>query len=164
MMKNQFRYKAWANAEMLDAIEKIDAAAHPEQWKLAVRLMNHTYVVDRIFAAHLTGTAHGYDATNTAATPTVAQLRASIVASDAWYQSFVDDIAAAALAEPVAFTFTDGDRGTMTREEMLFHVLAHGAYHRGNVGMALTACGIERPRDLFTKFLHQAEPQRRAGA
>jgi uncharacterized damage-inducible protein DinB len=50
----------------------------------------------------------------------------------------------------------------MTREEMLFHVLAHGAYHRGNVGMALTACGIDRPKDTFTRFLHLSEPGRRS--
>ena len=49
----------------------------------------------------------------------------------------------------------------MTREEMLFHVLADGAYHRGNVGMILTPCGIDRPKDTFTRFLHLSEPDRR---
>ncbi len=50
----------------------------------------------------------------------------------------------------------------MTRDEMLFHILAHGAYHRGNVGMLLSACGIDRPKDTFTRFLHQIDPDRRA--
>lgn len=160
-MRSQFRYKAWANREILDAMTGIDASRHPEQWTLAVRLMNHTYVVDRIFAAHLGGVAHDFQGTNTPETPTLGQLRERIAASDAWYQQYVDEVPAEALDEQVAFTFTDGDRGAMTREEMLFHVLAHGAYHRGNVGMALAACGLDRPRDTFTRFLHLSEPGRR---
>jgi uncharacterized damage-inducible protein DinB len=161
-METKFRYKAWANAEMLDALAQIDEKQYPEQWKLAVRLMNHTYVVDRIFAAHLTGTTHAYQGTNTPETPTVAQLRDSICASDAWYQRYVAQLDDAALRETLVFTFTDGDPGAMTREEMLFHVLAHGGYHRGNVGMVLSACGIERPKDTFTRFLHSPEQGRRA--
>lgn len=43
-------------------------------------------------------------------------------------------VTGAELDESISFNFTDGDVGTMTREEMLFHVITHGAYHRGNVG------------------------------
>ena len=161
-MKSRFRYKAWANAEILDSIVKIDPSQHPEQWTLAVRLMNHTYVVDRIFAAHLSGETHEFQGTNTPETPSLNQLRDRISASDEWYQRYVSQVPSSELAQPISFTFTDGDRGSMTREEMLFHVLAHGAYHRGNVGMALTACGIDRPKDTFTRFLHLSEPGRRS--
>lgn len=161
-MKSKFRYKAWANAEILDSIAKIDPSQHPEQWTLAVRLMNHTYVVDRIFAAHLSGEPHEFQGTNTPETPSLNQLRDRILASDEWYQRYVSQVPGSELIQPISFTFTDGDRGSMTREEMLFHVLAHGAYHRGNVGMALTACGIDRPKDTFTRFLHLSEPGRRS--
>lgn len=161
-MKSKFRYKAWANAEILDSIAKIDPSQHPEQWTLAVRLMNHTYVVDRIFAAHLSGEPHEFQGTNTPETPSLNQLRDRIFASDEWYQRYVSQVPGSELIQPISFTFTDGDRGSMTREEMLFHVLAHGVYHRGNVGMALTACGIDRPKDTFTRFLHLSEPGRRS--
>jgi len=161
-MKSKFRYKAWANAEILDSIAKVDPSQHPEQWTLAVRLMNHTCVVDRIFAAHLSGETHEFQGTNTPETPTLNQLRDRISASDEWYQRYVSQVSSGELVQPISFTFTDGDRGSMTREEMLFHVLVHGAYHRGNVGMALTACGIDRPKDTFTRFLHLSEPGRRS--
>ncbi|HZV38602.1 MAG TPA: DinB family protein [Pseudoxanthomonas sp.] len=160
-MKNQFRYKAWANGEILDALALVDAARYPAEWKQAIRLMNHTHVVDRIFAAHLGGAARPFDATNTPETPTLQGLREDIAGSDAWFQEYVGQIGDDALDETVAFTFTDGKRGSMTRAEMLFHVLAHGAYHRGNVGMVLVACGVDRPSDTFTRFLHLAEPVRR---
>lgn len=163
-MNDQFGYKAFANAEILDAIARIDQGAHPAQWTQAVRLMNHTCVVDRIFAAHLDGGRHPFGDTNTPETPTLAQLRADISASDAWYRQYVARLDDDALRERIRFTFTDGDGGAMTRAEMLFHVLAHGTYHRGNVGMLLAACGVERPRDTFTRFLHLQEPGRRAAA
>ena len=50
----------------------------------------------------------------------------------------------------------------MTREEMLLHVITHGAYHRGNVGQVLKSISVAPPRDLYTKFLHQSDPSRRA--
>jgi uncharacterized damage-inducible protein DinB len=49
----------------------------------------------------------------------------------------------------------------MTREEMLLHVITHGAYHRGNVGQVLKSISVVPPRDLYTKFLHVTEPSRR---
>jgi uncharacterized damage-inducible protein DinB len=162
-MQKQFGYKAWANAEMLDALALIDASQYPDQWKLAVRLMNHTYVVDRIFAAHLGGESHAFQGTNTPETPTLEQLCERIAASDTWYRDYTGRLDPAALQESISFTFTDGERGSMTREEILFHVLAHGGYHRGNVGMVLTSCGIDRPSDTFTRFLHASEPGRRDG-
>lgn len=161
-MERQFQYKAWANGEIVDAIGRIDPILHPEQWRLAVRFLNHTYVVDRIFAAHLSGEPHAYQDTNTPDTPALEWLARSISKSDRWYEQYAQDVRPAQLDEPIAFEFTDGDKGSMTRREMLFHVLAHGTYHRGNIGMILSACGVERPKETFARFLHLREPSRRA--
>jgi len=49
----------------------------------------------------------------------------------------------------------------MSREEVLLHVIVHGGYHRGNVGQVLKSISVAPPRDLYTKFLHQNEPDRR---
>ena len=76
---------------------------------------------------------------------------------------YVSSVSEPALAEVLDFTFTDGDQGRMSREEILFHVLTHGGYHRGNVGQVLKSISIAPPRDLYTKFLHQSEPARRGG-
>jgi len=65
------------------------------------------------------------------------------------------------LAETVNFTFTDGEHGRMSREEMLAHVITHGGYHRGEVGRILSQLSIARPRDIFTGYLHKSEPERR---
>ncbi|MCW0422586.1 DinB family protein [Xanthomonas sacchari] len=162
LLAAQFAFKAWANAELLQALAQIDGAAFPAQRQRAIRLLNHTYVVDRIFAAHLEGGTHAFTASNTPQTPELEALGAAMAESDRWYADYVARIDAPALQQTLAFHFTDGDAGRMRREEMLFHVLAHGAFHRGNIAMLLTECGVEQPRELFTRFLHAQQPQRRS--
>ena len=159
-----FRFKSWADAELLEALGAIDAASHPAEHKAAVRTVNHLHVVDQIFRGHLQGVPHGFAATNTPDTPTLAELRHSVGTVDEWYVRYVDDLGEALLAEDVRFTFTDGDAGRMTRHEILMHVLTHGGYHRGAVGQVLRSVGIAPPRELYTRFLHTTEPQRRASA
>jgi uncharacterized damage-inducible protein DinB len=94
-------------------------------------------------------------------TPELDELQFSVAETDAWFESYVSKVSAEILSESLAFTFTDGDVGTMTREEMLLHVVTHGSYHRGNVGQVLKSISVSPPRDLYTKFLHVSEPARR---
>ena len=155
-----FAYKTWADAELLAKLATLPSE-QADAVHTALRTLNHIHVVDRIFCGHLSGEPHGFEATNTKDTPTLARLQADVAATDAWYERHVAALSPDRLAEVVDFTFTDGDRGRMTREEILLHVIAHGTYHRGNVGQVLKSIGIVPPRDLLTKFLHQREPARR---
>ncbi|MEN9560040.1 MAG: hypothetical protein RLZZ502_1251 [Pseudomonadota bacterium] len=158
VLHSQFAYKAWANAELYAFLTQ------QEQGPLlqtALRTLNHIYVVDKIFQAHLCGQPHPYTFANTDDTPGVADLSWQVHECDAWFITHVSSLTAAQLAEPVRFIFTDGDKGQMSREEILLHVLLHGSYHRGNVGQLFKSVNIAPPRDLYTKFLHQLEPGRR---
>lgn len=156
-----FEYKAWANRDLFAVLQDLDASRHADLLHSALRTLNHIYVVDRIFRAHLLGQAHGYSATNTPETPTLDALQRDVADTDAWYLEYVARLSAPQADEPLQFCFTDGDTGTMSRAEMLLHVHTHGAYHRGNVGQMLKGAGLAPPRDLLTKFWHQSEPQRR---
>ncbi|MBC3868747.1 DinB family protein [Undibacterium oligocarboniphilum] len=158
MMKSLFSYKAWANVELFDVLETL---RQEDGLRTAIRTMNHIYVVDRIFRAHLLNQPHGHDATNTKSTPALVTLRDAVAETDSWFLEYVDTLSDAALVERVRFSFTDGDAGVMSREEMLMHVIVHGGYHRGNVGQILKVAAIAPPRDLLTRFLHVTEPERR---
>jgi uncharacterized damage-inducible protein DinB len=160
-----FRYKAWANDELLTTVTRLDDPAHAADCAIATRILNHTYVVDRIFAAHLQGLEHGYSAANTARLPPLAELSQAIRDSDRTWLDYVPDLDAPQLAEIIDFSFTDGLPGRMSREEMLMHLIVHGAYHRGQVGLLLTKNSISPPADLFTGYLHRAEAaaRRRSG-
>lgn len=156
-----FEYKRWANAELVDAIARSQAQMPPKSLKLAVRILNHTHVVDRIFQAHLEGVPHAFTATNTTETPTPEELRASLARTDAYFLDFARRQTEATLSRTCRFTFTDGDAGEMSVEEILMHLIAHGTYHRGAVGQVLKDAKVAPPRDLFTRMLHQREPERR---
>ncbi|MCV2364466.1 DinB family protein [Paucibacter sp. DJ1R-11] len=162
-IQSLFAYKSWANQELFSALAELNADAHGELLHTAIRTLNHIHVADRIFQAHLLGTAHGFTGTNTATTPTLAELHFSSAEVDAWFEDYVGVLAPAQLAERVAFRFTDGDAGLMSREEILLHVITHGAYHRGNVGQLLKSISVAPPRDLLTRFLHISQPERRGG-
>lgn len=161
LLLSLFQYKAWANTELFAELGKVDAEAHADQRHSAIRVLNHIHVVDRIFVAHLSGTSHGYTATNTPETPTLDELQAAVAETDQWYIDHVRGLTPEKLREPVSFTFTDGGRGCMTREEMLAHVVTHGGYHRGAVGQVMRQAAVAPPRDIFTRFLHATEPERR---
>ena len=162
LLQSLFRQKAVINREFFDVIGAVDAETHAAERHALIRLMNHIHVVDRIFAAHLRGEAHGFAATNTAETPTLEGLRDAVLESDRGYLALVDALTAPQLAQRVDFMFTDGQAGRMSREEMLGHVITHGSYHRGELGQMLKRIAAAPPRDLFTAYLHRAEPARRA--
>ena len=164
MLKTLFSQKTWANAELYDCMATVDPAQHAQALHTATRTLNHIYVVDRIFRAHLLGEPHGYTQSNTVETPTLGELHFAVAETDQWFESYLAGLDASVLTDSLRFQFTDGDCGCMTREEMLFHVLTHGAYHRGNVGQVLKSIAVSPPRDLLTKFLHQREPLRRQQA
>ena len=160
-IKSLFAHKTWANNELFNLLATVDIEAHAQPVHAAIRTLNHIYVVDRIFQAHLQGKQHKHSATNTDITPELSYLQFNVAECDIWYENYVSEVLVDQLKETIAFRFTDGDSGTMTREEMLLHVITHGSYHRGNIGQILKSVSISPPRDLYTKFLHASEPARR---
>jgi uncharacterized damage-inducible protein DinB len=154
-LERVFNYKAKANEEILMAMRQFDDASPAKD--IAIRVLSHTYVVDRIFAANLTGAEHGYSSPNTGGAPSLEELSAAIKTSDRWYIDYVSRLDETQLAERIDFTFTDGLPGRMSREEMLAHLTIHGAGHRGQISLMLMQNSIIPPGDGFTSFLHKAE-------
>ncbi len=129
------RYNQWANRVMFDAVAALPAG-EPEKprttlFKNMVHTLNHNYVIDRIFQAHLEGRGHGYGARNTPEHPPLAELWRQQQEVDAWYVSWAGS--SPKLDETVHFEFVGGGAGAMTRGQMLLHVVNHTTYHRGFV-------------------------------
>jgi len=163
LLTTLFAFKAWAGREMFAGLAAVQHELPPAELRTAIRTLNHIHVVDRIFQAHLQGRPHGYSGTNTNETPTLQALRDATAECDAWYEDYVATLTDEQRSETLRFTFTDGDAGAMTREEILLHVATHGGYHRGNVGQIFKSAGKAPPRELLTKFLHEREAGRRGG-
>lgn len=151
-LQRLFRFKAWANDELLSALA--DLGPHARTTDLAVKALAHSHVVDRIFAAHLRGRAHSYASTNPDTLPTLEMLSADIRGSDREYVEYVSALDDEALRERIDFTFTDGKHGCMSRGEMLMHVITHGVGHRGQISALFLLNGMTPPTDGFTTWLH----------
>ena len=147
------KYKLWADTATLQSIQETDDSIHPEKRHLMLRLMNHIYVVDRIFQANMTSRQHGYSALNTPETPSVEELRVNMRECIEWYIERVSAMQDADFAKVIRFQFVDGGEGQMKLLDMINHVLFHGTYHRGAVGWLISECGGIPPKDVVTVFL-----------
>ena len=136
-------------------------ATNPPSPDLAIKALSHSYIVDRIFAAHLRRKAHAYTSANLSEMPTLEDLSADIRTSDREYIDYVSALDRDQLAERIDFTFTDGAPGRMSREEMLMHVITHGIGHRGQVSAVMLLNSVPPAKDGFTTYLHEAEASTR---
>jgi len=154
------RYNAWADKLIHGAVAALPEgeAEKPRQsvFKSMAHTLNHVYVIDRIFQAHLEGREHGYKARNTETHPPLAELRRLQQEVDDWYVRWADGLTEAALGEKVAFTFVGGGEGVMTRGEILLHVVNHTTYHRGFVADFFYQVPARPPTTDLTVFLRDA--------
>ena len=157
-----FKYKANADDELLTALAKLGSDSRITG--LAIQALSHTYVVDRIFAAHLRRQHHPYTAANLNQMPTLGDLSADLRASDHEYLDYVSMLSRDQLHEPIDFTFTDGALGRMSREEILMHVITHGIGHRGQISAVMLLNSVSPLNDGYATYLHQAEARTRRRA
>jgi uncharacterized damage-inducible protein DinB len=154
------RYTAWANDRLFDALARL-----PEGEATAKRItgfgnmlhtLNHAYVVDQIWQAHLEQRPHGFKARNTDSHPPLAELRRAQGVLDQWYIRYADILSEAKHDEIVHFTFVDGSPGAMTRGDILLHVVNHKTYHRGYVADMIYQVPARPPTMDLPVFLRDA--------
>lgn len=157
------RYTAWADKLMFDAVAALPEgeATKPRQslFKNIVHTLNHNYIVDRIWQAHLEGRDHGYTARNTPDHPTLAELWLQQQAVHDWYIAWSDGLTDAKLGEDVHYTLIGGNPGVMTRGEILLHVVTHHNYHRGFAADLFYQVPARPPVMDLTVFLGSARPK-----
>ena len=156
------RYNAWADKLIFDAVAALPAgeAEKPRQsiFRSMVHTLNHNYVIDRIFQAHLEGRPHGYTARNTPDSPPLADLWKAQQEIDGWYVAWSDRVTGTELEEEVRFTFVGGDAGCMTRGEILQHIVNHTSYHRGFVAQMICEVPARPPTTDLPVFLRDVRP------
>lgn len=156
------RYNAWANERLFAALASLPAGEatvpRPTGFGNMVNTLNHAYVVDLIWKAHLQGLPHGLTARTTDTEPALQALRQAQALVDAWYVAYADALTEAAHGEIVHFLFVDGGAGAMSRGDMLLHVVNHKTYHRGYVADMLYQAGARPPAMDLPVFLRDAPP------
>jgi len=129
------RYRAWADQLTYDAVAALPPGEavkeRPTLFKTIIGTLNHNLLIDLIWQAHLEGRPHGFAARNLVLHAELAALWDAQQAANRWHVAYAAALPDAAFDELVPFRFISGVTGTMTRAEMLLHVVNHGTYHRG---------------------------------
>ena len=151
------RYTAWANSRLFAALASLPegeaTASRATGFGNMVNTLNHAYVVDLIWQAHLEGTPHGFTARITDIEPRLEELRNAQAQIDDWYISYADSLSDQAHNEVMHFKFVDGGPGAMTRGDMLLHIVNHKTYHRGVVADMLYQASSRPPTMDLPVFL-----------
>ena len=164
LLDDLLRYKHWADRRTLDAVAKIDAHRFPSAWTFARQQLDHMIRVEELFRARLLGHREPHSATSSDTVPDLENLAQRLSESDDWLQSYARSLEPEQRTESIHFQFVDGQRGTLSREEVLYHLINHGTYHRGAIGRTLELADARRPADTYTVFIHAIEPERRAAS
>lgn len=151
------RYKAWASAlafGTLSALPLLEITRRREtHFGSIASTLRHIYVVDDIFRAHLQGRPHGYRTRNTEEIPDLDEQQHNSEEMGAWYIEYTASLDSQALHELVSFEFVGGGAGSMTRLEILLHIVNHGTYHHGFVSDMMYQIPAQPPANDLPVFL-----------
>jgi len=155
------RYKRWADELIFQAVRALPEGEatkeRPTLFKTMLHTLNHIYVVDLVWQAHLEGRKHGISALNVILHEDVEDLWRAQQAADEWYVALSDSLSEPALREIVEFEFIDGKPGRMSRGDILLHVVNHTTYHRGWVADLFFQVPARPPTTDFPVFLRTEE-------
>jgi uncharacterized damage-inducible protein DinB len=153
------RYKAWADRLLFQSLAALPEAVltdhQPIVFGSLLRTLNHVYCMDQVWKAHLEGVLHGFKTRNPEDCPAFEMLHVAQANIDDWYVQYAQSLDDASLSETVHFTFIGGGDGTMSRGDILMHVVNHTTYHRGHVATMMYNISAYPPTTDLPVFLRE---------
>ncbi len=156
-------YSAWANEQRFEVLRTLSpaqlVAPHSCNPGGILGVLGHIYTVDQIWQAHLEGRDHGLTSRHPIQPLSLSGWVVGQRKLDHWFIDFSQTQTDLFLNEEVDFRFVDGRHGTLTRRDMLFHVVNHKTYHRGYVATMLYQFGMQPPTMDLPVFFRVAPPK-----
>ncbi len=154
------RYRQWADQLTFDAVAALPPGeakkVRATLFKTMIGTLNHNYLIDLVWQAHLEGRDHGFKARNLVLHPELADLWMAQQVINRWYVDWADRQTEETLAESVRFPFIDGGSGAMSRGDILLHVVNHATYHRGWVAEMFFQVPAKNPATDLPVYLARA--------
>ncbi len=154
-------YRMWADRLTFDAVAALPPGEatkeRPTLFKTMVGTLNHNYVIDLVWQAHLEGRDHGFTARNLVLHAELSDLWQAQQAVNQWYIDWTNRQSQASLDEAVNFTFIGGEKASMRRGDILLHVVNHATYHRGWVAEMFFQVPARNPTTDLPVFLRRGE-------
>lgn len=151
------KYSDWADQVLFKAMKSLPEGAIYNQtgtlFKSMVGTLNHNYVVDLIWRAHLLREKHNFSTRRDVLYPNFDDLIIEQSKINQWYIDWVKQQTEQSFNERLNFTFVTGQQGEMTRGEMFLHIVNHKTYHRGWVSQMFFDFGVNPPETDLCVFL-----------
>jgi len=161
MINEALSYKAWADKRTLQAVKKVDESLNAASYAFMLQQINHMVIVEDLFRSRLLNKPPPHSDTNSIVVPDFARLESRLITSNEWYLNYVTTLSVEKFRDVISFVFADGKSGSMNIEEILFHIVNHGSYHRGSIAHALDLAGVAHPTDGYGIYIHEKSPERR---
>jgi uncharacterized damage-inducible protein DinB len=161
------RYSAWANSLLYLSVGELpdEELTKPRQSVFGnlIRILNHVYTIDLVWQAHLEGKPHGFATRTPDVQISFSDLRMAQATLDSWYVRYAEEMSDRLGEEIIDFTFIGGGEGSMTRGDILLHVVNHTTYHRGHIAALLHQVPARPPTTDLPVFLRNAALQTERG-
>lgn len=162
-------YNRWANAKMLEPV----AAVSPEEWDRDVGgsfgslhgTLTHIYAGEWIWLERARGQSPRSLPTNEDL-PTLEALRGEWRSLEEGISEFARGLSPAELARPITYTNFVGVNWTYTVADILFDLVNHSTYHRGQIATLLRQLARTPVSTDYVRFLDSggfAQPDRTPG-
>jgi uncharacterized damage-inducible protein DinB len=150
-------YNAWADQTLFAAVAKLPQSYVYRQTKTLFEsiagTLNHNYLVDLIWQAHLLGKTHGFSTRRDLLYPKLEDLLPAQILMNNWLIGWASEQTSASLNQTAVFRFISGQEAIMQKGSILLHVVNHKTYHRGWVSEMFFEIGVEPPETDFSVYL-----------
>ena len=161
------RYAAWANSLLYLTLGELpeEELIKPRQiiFGNLLRTLNHVYTIDLVFQAHLEGRDHGFKTRNPDVRVSLPEVQSAQAALDGWYVRYAEEMSDRLGEEVIEFSFIGGGETSMSRADILLHVVNHTTYHRGHIAAMMQQIPAQPPTTDLPVFLRNAALQTERG-
>ena len=142
-LRHQFSYDAWANREVLSAMQ-----AHGGGDARSLQLLSHILAAERLWMERL---EQQPQSTRVWPERDLAQCEAETAEMGRLWTAYLAAITDGTLAQTIPYKNSKGEPWQSTVGDILTHVVMHSAYHRGQIASHMREQG-QTP--AYTDFIH----------
>jgi uncharacterized damage-inducible protein DinB len=142
-LRREFAYDAWANREVLTALNKSG-----DSGSRCLRLLAHVVSAERLWLDRIKGQPQSLPVWPDV---TMERCRQELERTGKLWSEYLADVSADRLSQKIRYKNSKGEDLTSSVQDILTHVLLHSAYHRGQIASQMRADGNE---PAYTDFIH----------
>ena len=140
--QRMFAYDAWANREVIACFRKSGTGPN------SIKYMAHILAAGELWLDRLNGSNQKVAVWPE---PDINQCESQASRLDARWQEFLENTGERGLAKVINYKNSKGENWASRTDDVLLHVIMHGAYHRGQIASDTRAAGFN---PVLTDFIH----------